>query len=146
MESMSIVSLCSEEVSMNQQSNKLEQEVQAADGMLSVCTYRTCLISIPEAAEQQVVVCDDAQERWRPSDESTLVSHDSHNLCLMAKKSKKKANKKEQVKEIAQMDDQEESDVEIEDSYTLDLLSNKDKLIFMKIVEKNDEQEEENKK
>jgi hypothetical protein len=64
MESMSIVSLCSEEVSMNQQSNKLEQEVQAADGMLSVCTYRTCLISIPEAAEQQVVVCDDAQERW----------------------------------------------------------------------------------
>jgi hypothetical protein len=38
------------------------------------------------------------------------------------------------------------SDVEIEDSYTLDLLSNKDKLIFMKIVEKNDEQEEENKK
>jgi hypothetical protein len=64
----------------------------------------------------------------------------------MAKKSKKKANKKEQVKEIAQMDDQEESDVEIEDSYTLDLLSNKDKLIFMKIVEKNDEQEEENKK
>jgi hypothetical protein len=64
----------------------------------------------------------------------------------MAKKSKKKAIKKEQVKEKAQVDDQGESDVEIEDSYTLDHLSSKDKLIFMKLVEKNDELEEENEK
>ena len=59
-----------------------------------------------EAAEQQAVICNDAQDRWRPNDESTLVSHDTHHLCLMAKKSKKKANKKEQVKESAQVDDQ----------------------------------------
>ena len=63
----------------------------------------------------------------------------------MAKKSKK-ANKKEQVKEIAQVDGQEESDIEIEDSYTLDHLSSKDKLILTKLVEKNDELEEENEK
>jgi hypothetical protein len=44
------------------------------------------------------------------------------------------------------VDGQKESDIEIEDSYTLDHLSNKDKLIFMKIVEKNDELKEENKK
>ena len=69
---------------------------------------------------------------------SSLVSH--------GQESKKKANKKDQVKEITQIDDQEGSDVEIEDSYTLDHLSNKDKLIFMKIVEKNDELEEENEK
>ena len=64
----------------------------------------------------------------------------------MAKKSKKKANKKEQAKEIAQIDDQEESDIEIEDSYTFDHLSSKYNLILMKLVEKNDELEEENEK
>ena len=99
-----------------------------------------------KAAEQQAVVCKDAQDRWRPSDESTSVSHDSHHLCLMAKKSKKKASKKDQVKEIAQVDDQDESDVKVEDNYNLDHLSLKDKLIIMKIVEKNDELEEENEK
>ena len=88
----------------------------------------------------------EAQARWWPSDESTSVSHDTHHLCLMAKKSKKKASKKDQAKEIARVDDQEESDIEIEDSYTLDHLSNKDKLILMKLVEKNDELEEENEK
>jgi hypothetical protein len=73
-------------------------------------------------------------------------TNNTHHLCLMDKKSKKKANKKEQAKEIAQVDGQKESDIEIEDSYTLDHLSNKDKLIFMKIVEKNDELKEENEK
>ena len=102
--------------------------------------------SMAEEAEQQAAVCKDAQDRWRPSDESTSVSHDSHHLCLMAKKSKKKTNKKEQAKEIAQIDDQVESDIEIEDSYTLDHLSSKDKLILMKLVEKNDELKEENEK
>jgi len=52
----------------------------------------------------------------------------------MAKKSKKKASKKDQVKEIAQVDDQDQSDVE--DDYNLDHLSRKDKLIIMKIVKK----------
>ncbi|XP_066374011.1 uncharacterized protein [Miscanthus floridulus] len=99
-----------------------------------------------EAAEQQAAVCKDAQDRWRPSNESTSVSHDSHHLCLMAKKSKKKTNKKEQAKEIAQIDDQLESDIEIENSYTLDHVSSKDKLILMKLVKKNDELEEENEK
>ena len=99
-----------------------------------------------EAVEQQAAVCNDAQDRWRPNDESTSVSHDTHHLCLMAKKSKKKANKKEQVKEIAQVDDQEESDIEIKNSYTLDHLSSKHKLILMKLVEKNDELEKENEK
>ena len=64
----------------------------------------------------------------------------------MAKKSKKKASKKGQVKEIAQVDDQDESVVEVEDNYNLDHLKHKDKLIIMKIVEKNDELEEENEK
>ena len=64
----------------------------------------------------------------------------------MAKKSKKKASKKDQVKEKAQVDDQDESDVEVEDNYNLDHLTRKDKLIIMKIVEKIDELELENEK
>ena len=96
-----------------------------------------------EAAEQQAAVCNDAQARWRPSDESTSVSYDTHHLCLMAKKSKKKSNKKDQEKEKTQVDDQDECDVEVEDNYNLDHLNRKDKFIIMKIVEKNDELEEE---
>ena len=61
----------------------------------------------------------------------------------MAKKSKKKSNKKDQEKEKAQVDDQDKSDVEVEDNYNLDHLNRKDKFIIMKIVEKNDELEEE---
>ena len=57
------------------------------------------------AVGQQAVCDDEAQARWRPSDESTSVSHDTHHLCLMAKKSKKKSNKKDQEKEKAQVDD-----------------------------------------
>jgi hypothetical protein len=64
----------------------------------------------------------------------------------MAKKSKKKASKKYQEKEKAQVDDQDESNVEIEDNYNLDHLNRKDKFIIMKIVEKNDKLEEENEK
>jgi hypothetical protein len=64
----------------------------------------------------------------------------------MAKKSKKKASKKYQEKEKAQVDDQDESNVEIEDNYNLDHLNHKDKFIIMKIVEKNDKLEEENEK
>ena len=99
-----------------------------------------------EAVEQQAAVCKDAQDRWRPSDESTSISHDSHHLCLMAKKSKKKSNKEDQKKEKAQVDDQDKSDVEVEDNYNLDHLNSKDKFIITKIVEKNDELEEENEK
>jgi hypothetical protein len=95
-----------------------------------------------EAVEQQAAICNDAQVWWRPSDESTS-SHDTHHLCLMAKKSKKKSNKKDQEKEKAQVDDQDKSDVEVEDNYNLDHLNRKDKFIIMKIVEKNDELEEE---
>ena len=98
-----------------------------------------------EAAEQQAAICNDAQTWWQPSDKSTSVSHDTHHLCLMAKKSKK-CNKKDQEKEKAQVDDQDESDVKVEDNYNLDHLTHKDKLIIMKIVEKNDELEEENEK
>ena len=55
-----------------------------------------------DVVEGQLAVCDDeAQARWRPSDESTSVSHDTHHLCLMVKKSKKKSNKKDQEKEKA---------------------------------------------
>ena len=61
----------------------------------------------------------------------------------MAKKSKKKSNKKDQEKEKAQVDDQDKSDVEVEDNFNLDHLNRKDKFIIMKIVEKNDELEEE---
>jgi len=64
----------------------------------------------------------------------------------MAKKSKKKASKKDQVKEKAQVDDQDKSDVEVENNYNLDHLNRKDKFIIMKIVEKNDELKEENEK
>ena len=120
--------------------------MQAAHDLLSACTYQTCLPDVSgmvEAAKQQAAVCNDAQARWRPSDESTLVSHDTHHLCLMAKKSKKKASKRDQAKEIARVDDQVESDVEVEDNYNLDHLNHKDKFIIMKIVEKNDELEEE---
>lgn len=38
-------------------------------------------------------------------------------------------------------EEEEESDIEIKVSYPLDHLSDKDKLIFMKLVEKNDELE-----
>ena len=96
-----------------------------------------------EAVDQQAAVCNDVQAWWQSSDESISVSHDTHHLCLMAKKSKKKSNKKDQEKEKAQVDDQDESDVEVEDNYNLDHLNRKDKFIIMKIVEKNDELEEE---
>ena len=117
MENMSIMSSCSEEASQDLKSAEPEQEVQAEATALSASTYRTCPVSLPnvpgmaEAAEQQAVCDEEAQARWRPSDESTLVSHDTHHLCLMAKKSKKKSNKKKQEKEKAQVDDQDESDV-----------------------------------
>ena len=51
--------------------------------------------------------------------------------------------KKDQEKEKAQVDDQDKSDVEVEDNYNLDHLNRKDKFIIMKIVEKNEELEEE---
>ena len=95
------------------------------------------------AAGQQAVYDDEEQARWWPSDESTSVSHDIHHLCLMAKKSKKKSNKKDQEKEKAQVDDQDKSDIDVEDNYNLDHLNRKDKFMIMKIVEKNDELEEE---
>ena len=98
------------------------------------------------AAGQQAICDDEAQARWWPSDESISVSHDTHHLCLMAKKSKKKSNKKDQEKEKAQVDDQDEGDVEVENNYNLDHLNRKDKFIIMKIVEKNDELEEKNEK
>ena len=100
MESMSIVSSCSEEASQDLKSTEPKQEVQVAHDLLSAYTYRTCLVCLPDmssmakAAEQQAAIYKDAQDQWRPSDESTSVSHDSHHLCLMDKKSKKKSNKK----------------------------------------------------
>ena len=142
MERISIVSSYSEEASQNLKSAEPEQEVQAAHDLLSACMYRTCPVCLPdvsgmaEAADQQAAVCSDAQARWRPSDESTSVSHDTHHLCLMAKKSKKKNNKKDQEKEKAQVDDQDKSDIEVEDNYNLDHLNHKDKFIIMKIVER----------
>ena len=111
-ENMSIMSSCSEEASQDLKSAEPEKEVQVEVTALSASTYRTCLVSLPnvsgmaEAARQQAVCDDEAQARWRPSDESTSVSHDTHHLCLMAKKSKKKASKRDQAKEIAQVDDQ----------------------------------------
>jgi hypothetical protein len=56
----------------------------------------------------------------------------------MAKKSKKKKKKKETKQEKAQEDDQRES--ENEDSHMLDHLSSKDKLMFMKLI--NEEQDQ----
>jgi hypothetical protein len=80
----------------------------------------------------------------------TNTSSDLPHLCLMSKKEKKKKKKarQDEVKQkvVIQEDDQIESDIEIEDSYTLDHLSDKDKLILMKLVEKNDELEQENEK
>ena len=117
MENMSIMSSCSEEASQDLKSAEPEQEVQTEATALSASTYRMCSVSLPDAfgmAEvvgQQTVRDDEAQARWRPSDESTSVSHDTHHLCLMAKKSRKKASKKDQAKEIARVDDQEESDL-----------------------------------
>ena len=92
--------------------------------------------SIAEIARQQADLYDADQVHWRPSDESTSISHDSHHLCLMAKKSKKKVSKKDQVKEKAQVDDQDESDVKVEDNYNLHHLNHKDKFVITKIVEK----------
>ena len=146
---MSIESSYSGETLRNQQIFEPEQDVKAIDAMLPGCTYQTCPVSLPdvssigEAVRQQVGVYDNDQARWRPSDESTSISNDTHHLCLMAKKSKKKSNKKDQEKEKAQVDDQDKSDVEVKDNYNLDHLNRKDKFIIMKIVEKNDELEEE---
>jgi len=44
------------------------------------------------------------------------------------------------------VDDQDESEVEVEDNYNLDHLNRKDRFIIMKIVKVNDELEEENEK
>ena len=70
MESMSIVSSCSEEASQDLKSAEPEQEVQAMHDLLSACTYRTCPVCLPdvsgmaEAIKQQVDVCNDAQAWW----------------------------------------------------------------------------------
>jgi hypothetical protein len=85
------------------------------------------------------------EARWRPSDESASVSLETHHMCVMAKKSKKTATKQDQEKEKAQEDDQG-SDVEVEDLYNLDQLHPKIKLMITKLIEKNDELEEENEK
>jgi len=55
------------------------------------------------AAGQQADQCSNKEPQWRSSDESTIVSHDFHQLCLMAKKIKKK--KKATKQEKAQEDD-----------------------------------------
>ena len=100
MESMSIVSQYSEEASQDLKSAEPEQEVQAVHDQLSASTYRTCPVCLPdmsgmaEAADQQAAICNDAQARWRPSDESTSISHDTHHLCLMAKKTRKRVTRK----------------------------------------------------
>ena len=88
-----------------------------ASSILEALVRNTIGSNIVGTTGQQTNNSDDAQDRWRPSDESSLVSQDTHHQCLMAKKNKKNVTKKEQVKEIAQVDDQVESDVEIEDSY-----------------------------
>ena len=142
MGNMSIESSCSEEAPQDLKHTELEKEVQAANAVLSGCTYWTCPVSIPdmsgiaEIVRQSADIYDDDQARWQPSDESCSVHQDTHHLCLMAKKNKKKTSKKDQVKEKTQVDDQDESDVEVEDNYNLDHLNPKDKFIIMKIVEK----------
>ena len=78
-------------------------------------------------------------------DVSQVTSQPQYLLILMTcvswpRKSRRRVTRK------AQVDDQDESDIEVEDNYNLDHLSSKDKFIIMKIVEKNDELEEENKK
>ena len=70
MESMSIVSSCSEEASQDLKSVELEQEVQAETTALSASAYLTCPVSLPDvsdmavAAGQQAVCDDEAQARW----------------------------------------------------------------------------------
>lgn len=63
---------------------------------------------------------------------NTITSSGLPHLCLMYKKDKK--NKKAKQVDMRQKDDQVESGIEIEHSYTLDHLRNKDKLVFMKLV------------
>ena len=100
MESMSIVSSCSEEASQDLKSAEPEQEVQAAHDLLSACMYWTCPVFLPdvsgmaEVADQQAAVCNDAQARWQPGDESISVSHDTHHLCLVAKKARRRIARK----------------------------------------------------
>ena len=101
---------------------------------------------IGATAGQQANFNGDDQARWRPSDESSSRLQDHHHLCLMAKKSKKKTIKKDQSKKVVQDDDQDESDIEVEDDYKFDHLTKKHKYIFLKIVERNEELEEEVKK
>jgi hypothetical protein len=64
------------------------------------------VFGIAETARHATNSYDNDQARWRPSDKSCSVSQDTHHLCLMAKKSKKKASENDQVKEKAQIDDQ----------------------------------------
>ena len=54
MESMSIVSSCSEEASQDLRSAKPEQEVQATHDMLSACTYRTCSVYLSDVSSMAV--------------------------------------------------------------------------------------------
>ena len=136
-----ICSLCLHAAKKSQKTSRAPSQSKKCKQRMTYCLPTH--IDMAEAAEQQATICKDAQDWWRPSDESTSVSHDSHHLCLMAKKNKKKSNKKDQEKEKAQVDDQDKSDVEVEDNYNLDHLNRKDKFIIMKIVEKNDELEEE---
>jgi hypothetical protein len=147
---MSMVSPSSQEASRKLQSIEPEHVLQVEDDLLPGCSYRTCPVSIPdvsgigESARQQICPNDDDHARWRPSDESCSTSEDHHHLCLMAKKSKKKTIKKDQEsKKMLQDDDQSESEIVIEDDYKFDHLTKKDKYIFLKMVERNEELEEE---
>jgi hypothetical protein len=72
------------------------------------------------------------------------MSTDSPHLCLMSKKEEEEEEeekKKKKKKKKKEEEEEEEEDIEIKVSYPLDHLSDKDKLIFMKLVEKNDELE-----
>jgi hypothetical protein len=87
----------------------------------------------------------------RRAEESTCTaastSDSSLHTCLMAKKNTKKKPKKVSMEKKKVKDqDEYEDEVEIEDSYTLDHLSKKGKLILMRLLEKNDELELENEK
>jgi predicted nuclease with TOPRIM domain len=50
---------------------------------------------IAEAIEQEASICIGDQARWRPSDESSSISQDTHRLCLMAKKQEQSLQRQE---------------------------------------------------
>jgi len=94
-DNMSTILHCNDETSSNLKSAepkliKADAAVLAVQHIPDVSDIIPDVSGMAVVAGQQADQCSNNAPQWRPSDESTIESHVSHHLGLMAKKSKKK--------------------------------------------------------